>query len=208
MVILMSAALITNIYHLTMSLPSPASQSLAALSISSPPEVPSAPASDLTAIKSYPPFYTLQPNLTTRARQLELWSSLITSYCAANHIFRISISTPPPDLFSNTAIKRSLKAADIKTVLESMGKSVEWLSADRSACFVWWRSVDEWADALVQWVEGTGQKGAVLTVYELRETGDWGGMEEVMLRKVLTLLTKKGKAAVFAVGDGEGVKFF
>lgn len=61
---------------------------------------------------------------------------------------------------------------------------------------------------MVQWVEGTGQKGAVLTVYELRETGEWRGMEEVMLRKVLGLLTKKGKAAVFAVGDGEGVKFF
>ncbi|CZT17305.1 related to VPS25 Vacuolar protein sorting (putative) [Ramularia collo-cygni] len=191
-----------------MSVPSPASQSLAALSISSPSEAQPPPASDLRNIRSYPPFYTLQPNLTIRARQLELWSSLITSYCATNHIFRLSLSSPPPDLFSNTTIKRSLKAADIKTVLESMGKTIEWLSADKSACLVWWRSAEEWADALVQWVEGTGQKGAVLTVYELRETGDWRGMEEVMLRKVLTLLAKKGKAAIFAVGDGEGVKFF
>lgn len=191
-----------------MSLPSPASQSLAALSISSPSEVQSPPSSDITAIRSYPPFYTLQPNLTTRARQLELWSSLITSHCAAKHIFRISVSSPPSDLFSNPTIKRSLKAADIKTVLDSMGKAVEWVSADKSACLLWWRSVEEWADALIQWVEGTGQKGAVLTVYELRETGDWRGMEEVMLRKVLALLSKKSKAAVFAVGDGEGVKFF
>lgn len=89
-----------------------------------------------------------------------------------------------------------------------MGKTVEWVSADKSACLVWWRSVEEWADALVQWVEGTGQKGAVLTVYELRETGDWRGMEEAMLKKVLAFLGKKGKAAMFAVGDGEGVKFF
>lgn len=204
----MSVALITCIHNARMSISTPATQSLAALSLTSSPEPPSAQYSDLTAVKSYPPFYTLQPNLTTRARQLELWSGLITSHCAANHIFRISISNPPPDLFSNTSIKRSLKTADIRTVLESMGKSVEWLSTDKSACLVWWRSVDEWAEVLVQWVEGTGQKGAVLTVYELRETGEWRGMDEIMLGKVLSLLTKKGKAAVFAVGDGEGVKFF
>lgn len=89
-----------------------------------------------------------------------------------------------------------------------MGKTIEWSSADKSACLVWWRSVEEWADALVQWVEGTGQKGAVLTMYELRETGECGGMEEAMLKKVFSLLAKKGKAAVFAVNDGEGVKFF
>lgn len=89
-----------------------------------------------------------------------------------------------------------------------MGKTVEWSSADKSACLVWWRSVEEWADALVQWVEGTGQKGAVLTMYELRETGECRGMEEAMLKKVFSLLAKKGKAAVFAVNDGEGVKFF
>ena len=58
-----------------------------------------------------------------------------------------------------------------------------------------------------------GQKGAVLTVYELRE-GDavmgreWGGMEEGMLRKVLGVLVKRGKAQVFGQQEGEGVKFF
>lgn len=89
-----------------------------------------------------------------------------------------------------------------------MGKTIEWVSSDKSACLVWWRSGEEWADALLQWVEETGQRGAVLTVYELREKGEWMGMEEGMLRKVLGFLTKRGKAASFAVGDGEGVKFF
>jgi len=80
--------------------------------------------------------------------------------------------------------------------------------------YIWFRSASEWADALYGWVDETGQKGAVLTVYELRE-GDgvtgraWVGMDEGMLRKVLGVLVKRGKAQIFGQGgDGEGVKFF
>jgi ESCRT-II complex subunit VPS25 len=63
-----------------------AEHSLAGLSISKPTASPQKSndssaheTADFASIKKYPPFYTLQPNLTTRARQLELWSSIITS---------------------------------------------------------------------------------------------------------------------------------
>ena len=63
------------------------------------------------------------------------------------------------------------------------------------------------------WVDETGQKGRVLTVYELREGEavggkEWVGMEEEMLRKVLGVLVKKGRAQVFGVEEEAGVKFF
>jgi ESCRT-II complex subunit VPS25 len=53
----------------------------------------------------------------------------------------------------------------------------------------------------------------VLTVYELREGEavggkEWVGMEEEMLRKVLGVLVKKGRAQVFGVEEEAGVKFF
>ena len=63
------------------------------------------------------------------------------------------------------------------------------------------------------WVEETGQKGSVLTIYELRE-GDgvagreWREMDEGMLRKVLAVIVKRGKGQVFGEKEGEGVKFF
>ena len=67
---------------------------------------------------------------------------------------------------------------------------------------------------LYAWVEETAQKGTVLTIYELRE-GDavrsrhWKDMDEGMLRKVLGVLVKRGKAQIFGqAGEGEGVKFF
>lgn len=79
---------------------------------------------------------------------------------------------------------------------------------------VWWKSASEWADEIYGWVDGTGQKGGVLTIYELRDEEEgrrsWAGMDEGMLRKVLNVLVKRGRAQIFAAqgGDGEGVKFF
>ncbi len=63
------------------------------------------------------------------------------------------------------------------------------------------------------WVDETGQKGSVLTVYELREgeavgAKEWVGMEEEMLRKVLGVLVKKGRAQIFGLDESAGVKFF
>ena len=175
------------------------------------------------AYASFPPFYTLQPNLTTRARQLELWSSLITAYCAHHRLFKLSLSSPPADLFSNSSIKRSLKANDVRTVLDHMsqpanGPLVEWVAPlargeQTNTCFVYWRSLGEWADAIYDWVDETGQKGAVLTVYEIREgeavqNKEWKDVDEVLLRKILNVLVKRGKAQIIGQEENAGVKFF
>lgn len=50
-------------------------------------------------------------------------------------------------------------------------RRVEWIGAkggkDGGAVWVWWRKPEEWADVISAWVEETGQKGVVLTLYEL-----------------------------------------
>ncbi|KAK5137427.1 hypothetical protein LTR08_009005 [Meristemomyces frigidus] len=189
------------------------------------PPPSTSPASPTFAFPSYttfPPFYTLQPNLTTRARQLDLWSALITSYCAHHRLFRLALSAPPADLFAHAPLGRALKPADVRAVLDHMaqpahGPRVEWIAANKgepsSTCWVYWKSLAEWADAVYAWVDATGQKGSVLTVYELRE-GDavsgaaWRDMDEALLRKVLGVLVKRGKAQVFGVEESSGVKFF
>ena len=176
---------------------------------------------------SFPPFYTLQPNLTTLDRQLSLWSSLILSYCTYHRLYKLSLSSPPPNLFTNPTISRSLSPQAIRKVLDYMsrpenGSRIDWIAPaskgeQSSSCWVLWKSLGEWADVVYGWVEGTGQKGAVLTIYELKEedangggTGgrEWLGMEEGLLRKVLGVLVKRGKAQVFGEEGGGGVKFF
>lgn len=207
-----------------------AESSLDALSLSGTTYAPTASTSTsdptrfvFPAYTSFPPFYTLQPNLTTRARQLELWSSLVTSYCAHHRLFKLPLSSPPSDLFNNTSIKRSLKPTDIRTVLEHMsqpstGPLIEWIAPvsrgeQSNTCWVYWRNLSEWADTIYNWVDETGQKGAVLTVYELRE-GDavrgkeWQDIDETLLRKILGVLVKRGKCQIFGQEENAGVKFF
>jgi len=74
-------------------------------------------------------------------------------------------------------------------------------------------------------IEETGQRNAVLTLYELSQ-GDlamtegrhsqfpliieFREMDPVLLRKVLQILVKRGVATIFKGADGEetGIKFF
>lgn len=206
-----------------LSLTSPETRT-AAYSPSLPAPFEQGPAKfSLPTYASFPPFYTLQPNLTTRARQLELWSALIISYCQYHRLFRLSLSSPPPGLFSNTAIRRSLKPSDIRAVLEHMsvpanGPSIEWIpptsrGETSHTCYVYWKTPVEWADLIYSWVEETGQKSAVLTIYELREGESsqgrpWKDIDEALLRKVLGVLVKRGKAQIFGQEESAGVKFF
>ena len=47
--------------------------------------------------------------------------------------------------------------------------AVEWTDAARTSCWVWWRKSEEWAGIVYDWVDLTGQKGSVLTLFELEE---------------------------------------
>ncbi|KAF4556884.1 ESCRT-II complex subunit-like protein [Elsinoe fawcettii] len=188
---------------------------------------------------SFPPFFTLQPNLTTLSRQLALWSSVIQSYCSHLKLFRLSLSDAASSpLFHNTQINRRLDLLSIRRVLDYMttpegDRRAEYIlsapeakrreasaipNEQKTVAWIYWRRAEEWADLIYGWVDGTGQRGSVLTVYELREgeetvAQEWRGMDEELFRRCLEVLVKRGKAQVFNTGtgiggEGEGVKFF
>ena len=181
---------------------------------------------------SFPPFFTLQPVATTRSSQLSSWSSFIQSYCRFHHIFSLSLidalSTP---LFHNKTLSRQLSLRDAKAILTWMsspegGSRAEPISPSGSKgkkaaeegeggrFWIYWRRPEEWAAALEEWVDRTGQKGVVLTLYEIVEgeasaREEFKGMDMELLRMSLGVCVKRGKAAVFGSGgEGEGVKFF
>jgi hypothetical protein len=41
---------------------------------------------------------------------------------------------------------------------------------DGNVAWIWWRNPEEWAGAIAEWVDETGQKNTVLTLYELTES--------------------------------------
>ncbi|ODM22697.1 hypothetical protein SI65_00286 [Aspergillus cristatus] len=173
---------------------------------------------------SFPPFFTPQPNTSTRLSQLQKWSSLIQSYCRHHRIYRLSlIEAVESPLFHNAALRKRLGLSEARAVLEWMakaeeegggGRRAEWIDGgSKTVVWVWWRRPEEWAGILADWVEATGQKNTVLTVYELIEgegtaSQEWHGMEQEAMFKSLNVLVKRGKAQVFGSEGQEGVKFF
>lgn len=45
----------------------------------------------------------------------------------------------------------------------------EGKEAGKEVAYIWWKGVEEWAELVAGWVEETGQKGVVLTLYEITE---------------------------------------
>lgn len=185
---------------------------------------------------AFPPFYTLQPNHTTRASQLASWSSLLTAYCAHHTLYRL---TPTASIFTNTRLSRTLAPDDAREVLSYMvsrGRA-EWIASSpattggtfsrraahdkdkerqtQQEAWIWYRLPSQWANLIATWVEETGQRNTVLTFYELFEgevtmREEFHGLPGEMARVAVGVLVKRGRAVVFGgTGGGlEGVKFF
>lgn len=182
---------------------------------------PSTPTFPFPSTYSFPPFFTPQPNAQTRSAQLSKWSSLVQSYCRHHRIYKLLLSDAlESPLFYNAQINRRLSTADAKAVINFMASKegenrAEWIGPpiEKAAAWIWWRKPEEWAGVLEAWVDASGQKGTVLTLYELVEGEatvgqDFHGMNMEVLRKCLGTLVKKGRAQVFGGEGQEGVKFF
>jgi ESCRT-II complex subunit VPS25 len=121
-------------------------------------------------------------------------------------------------LFYNATIKKRLSAKDAKDVIDYMmskegEERAEWIGLQKAAAWIWWRKPEEWAALLAHWVNDMGQKGTVLTLYELvegeaTEKQEFHGLDVDVLQKSLNTLVKVGKAQVFGNDDQQGVKFF
>jgi len=171
----------------------------------------------------FPPFFTRQPNETTRSSQLASWAELILSYCAHHHIFQLTpadaAATP---LFNNAKLRRRLPLRDIVEVLNWMasepgGRRVQWVDEKAGPaserCWVFWRRPEEWATLVEGWIDETGQRNSVLTLYELAEGDatvgqDFHGIHQGLLQKSLQVLVKRGKAQIFGQENELGIKFF
>ncbi|RMJ08455.1 hypothetical protein BHE90_012248 [Fusarium euwallaceae] len=166
----------------------------------------------------FPAFFTRQTNLTTLHAQRTKWSDLILSYARYHRIFRLSLSeAADSDLFVNRKLDRRLQFDDIRDVVVFMHKDgrVEYVGGGTTGdvVLVYWRKPDEWAELIENYVDETGQKGSVLTIYELVEGDgtkgtDIHGMDQHVLIKALNVLVKRGKAQIFGQDDSLGVKFF
>src|SRR5277367_4208445 len=151
---------------------------------------------------SFPPFFTPQPNALTRASQLRRWSNLIQAYCCHHRLCKLTqVDALETRLFHNESLRKRLSARDARDVIDYMASKegderAEWIGPEKASVWIWWRKPEEWANLLERWVDDNGQKGHVLTLYEIvegeaTEKEDFHNLDMELLRKSLNTLVKK-----------------
>ena len=95
----------------------------------------------------FPPFYTLQPNLETRKKQLEAWRTIVLDYCQKKGLTSWDLTEAAnSELFNNSAIQRRLSNEALKAVFKELEENgnLEWTDKACMRCNIYWRSPDEW----------------------------------------------------------------
>lgn len=116
---------------------------------------------------------------------------------------------------SSTSTSTGLSASTSTSVSGSSNarKSGKGEEEGDGKVWVYWRRPEEWAQVLEEWVERTGQRGSVITLYEIQESDatrreEFWGMDGELLRRSVGVCVKRGRAQVFGQEGSEGVKFF
>ena len=161
----------------------------------------------------FPPFFTIQKNADTKAKQMEAWCALVLSFHKHNKVLRIRLADiHSTALFHNSKIDRKLSLEGVKQVLDELHKkgNLKWEDKNKTSCVILWRTMNQWADVMYNWVMDNGAVNTVFTVLELcqgpdYENEEFHGLEDWFLIDIIKVLQDRGKAEM--IGD-EGVKFF
>eukprot|EP01082_Thalassiosira_pseudonana_P006765 g14945.t1 g14945 contig21:217758-218928(-) len=176
----------------------------------------SIPASfELPDFYHFPPFFTIQPVLSTREKQLGQWRELILKYHTDLKIKTMVLHECP--LWKNANIGRELNAEEILVVVDDFVKSGhgEWEDPNqRTRCRILWRKPEQLASDVYEWAVANGYIGSVCTVYELHSGEDVNGMsfqgaDEELLRRALGILEEQEKCTIFKgeTSSEDGIKF-
>ncbi|KAK0423565.1 hypothetical protein QR680_008212 [Steinernema hermaphroditum] len=161
----------------------------------------------------FPPFFTLQPTLTTRDKQLEAWSRLILDYCQFHKIYSLDvIEASNSELFNNIRLNRKLDSDGIVAVFEYLEhkQHVEWIDKEKTRCHIYWRRPSEWGDLIYEWAVSNGLLNTPCTLYEIIQGDDttnesFYGLEKEVLLKALRGLESQRRAVLMNIGsESEG----
>ncbi|KAF8757879.1 ESCRT-II complex vps25 subunit [Rhizoctonia solani] len=173
----------------------------------------------LPSIHSFSGLYTQQPNPTTEASSFEVWSKLITSYGRFKNLFVLRAEDATikdgswAEIFINPRIKQTFGMILSRLVSNKLAE-FEPPNQTRSV-IVYWRKPEEWAEALHDWANQTGQFNTILTLYEIQNPDIPSAFTDIplpLLRRAINILTTTSRAQ-FIEGTsgghtGTAVRFF
>ncbi|XP_044736223.1 vacuolar protein-sorting-associated protein 25 [Chrysoperla carnea] len=165
---------------------------------------------------SFPPFFTLQPHLETRMRQIEAWRLLILDYCKLKKQCILDVrEATRSTLFHNKTIDRKLDSEVIVKILSELEKTGHAAPCDKKRLRweIYWHTLPEFANFLYKWANDNGMLNTVCTMYELTNgentiDEEFYGLDKEVLIKALRILEHEKKCEIIMFEDNEGVKFF
>ncbi|CAE7224398.1 unnamed protein product [Rhizoctonia solani] len=195
-----------------------------------------------TPIPDSIPIESQQPNPTTEASSFDVWSKLITSYGRFKNLFILRAEDASikdgqwAEILINPRIKRKMPSICRVFTHSSPGRSggltekhlesiLSRLVSNKLAEFeppnqtksviVYWRKPEEWAEALHDWANQTGQFNTILTLYEIQNPDIPSAFTDIplpLLRRAVNILTSTSRAQ-FIEGTtgshmGTAVRFF
>ncbi|KAH3706615.1 vacuolar protein-sorting-associated protein 25-like [Dreissena polymorpha] len=165
---------------------------------------------------NFPPFFTIQPNIDTRKKQLEAWCEYVLEHQKNKNSHSLDINEAHSAIFTNKDINRKLPMDGVQMVLEELRKKghLEWKDPKvQKECLIMWRTPEEWGKLIYKYISSKSMINTVCTLFELANGDDtegeaFHGLEDWLLRRALQTLEKDGKAELMSFDGNEGVKFF
>ena len=161
----------------------------------------------------FPPFFTLQPVMKSRAKQIELWLSMLLDYSNQTKTFTLSYSS---DIFHNKVIARDASTELMDVIFHTLVERnlAEFTEGDKKSISYSWKTPLEWSKVLHSWAVTNSHVDVILTCFELTHDELYEGEEffqlpDALLLKALRILEKSKKATLLtgSVIAEYGVKF-
>ncbi|KAF8517964.1 ESCRT-II complex vps25 subunit [Hysterangium stoloniferum] len=174
----------------------------------------------LPSIHSLPPFFTLQPNPTTQALQIQHWIRLILSYARHRRLFVLRVEDCEisgndwDEILRNDRINRKVPPPLLISIMTSMAAqnlAVYDPPKQARSVLLYWRLPEEWAEVLHEWASSTGQLNTIMTFFEIASPpteSPLTGIPFTLLRRAVVILGKTGRGQIIDGVEGGGVRFF
>jgi hypothetical protein len=155
----------------------------------------------------FPPLFTIQKHVDVKARQLDVWQTIVLNHHRQQKTSVLDIASAP--YFTNETIGRSLNRSEIKQVLDYLVSTDhgEWMDETQTQFLVLWDTAQELANAIYRWAQDTGKIGDVYTVYDIYAEDDsanesFHGLHARCIVKALTRL-QEGQRAKISRAEGK-----
>lgn len=157
------------------------------------------------------PWMYVQPKHAGQLQSwLDSWSNLILDYCRIFklHIITVSeIGNEHP--FSNKLNNRELSRAQLRTIVNKMVEEglVKWLDANQIRARVFYKTTDEWADAIYEYMMSTGKAAEVITLFELvNMEQEWSNLPREEIQEIFDKFVAANKAT-YVTTEKDAIEF-